>query len=144
MNPPQAYTCSLSWTPLPPPSPYHPSMSPQCTSPKDPVLNLDWMFLSFNMLSRFITVFLPRSKCLLISWLQSPSTVTEFQFYSRILLRTIAWETASQKAMSNFPREGGGEASLYVISAKEDVHSCTHLGRRSLLITRTRYLSQWF
>ena len=27
----------------------------------------------FNMLSRFVTVFLPRSKRLLISWLQSPS-----------------------------------------------------------------------
>ena len=25
MNPPQMYTCSQSWTPLPPPSPYHPS-----------------------------------------------------------------------------------------------------------------------
>ena len=24
-NPPQVYTCSPSWTPLPPPSPYHPS-----------------------------------------------------------------------------------------------------------------------
>ena len=29
----------------------------------------------FNMLSRFVTVFLPRSKRLLISWLQSPSAV---------------------------------------------------------------------
>ena len=29
----------------------------------------------FNMLSRFVTVFLPRSKRLLISWLQSPSSV---------------------------------------------------------------------
>ena len=57
------------------------------------------------------------------------------------LLRAIAWETASQKAMSNFPREGGGEVSLYVISAKEGVHSCTLLSRRSLLVTRTRYLS---
>ena len=28
----------------------------------------------FNMLSMFVIVFLPRSKCLLISWLQSPST----------------------------------------------------------------------
>ena len=27
----------------------------------------------FNMLSRFVTVFLPRSKRLLILWLQSPS-----------------------------------------------------------------------
>ena len=33
------------------------------------------MSLLFNMLSRFIITFLPRSKCLLISWLKSPSTV---------------------------------------------------------------------
>ena len=33
------------------------------------------MSLLFNMLSRFVTAFLPRSKCLLISWLQSPSAV---------------------------------------------------------------------
>ena len=31
--------------------------------------------LLFNMLSRLVTAFLPRSKCLLISWLQSPSAV---------------------------------------------------------------------
>ena len=30
------------------------------------------MSLLFNMLSRFVIAFLPRSKCLLISWLQSP------------------------------------------------------------------------
>ena len=34
------------------------------------------MSLLFNMLSRFVIAFLPRSKCLLISWLQSPSVVT--------------------------------------------------------------------
>ena len=33
------------------------------------------MSLLFNMLSRLITTFLPRSKHLLISWLQSPSAV---------------------------------------------------------------------
>ena len=33
------------------------------------------MSLLFNMLSRLVIIFLPRSKCLLISWLQSPSTV---------------------------------------------------------------------
>ena len=33
------------------------------------------MSLSFNMLSRFVITFLPRSKRLLISWLQSPSAV---------------------------------------------------------------------
>ena len=32
-------------------------------------------FLLFNMLSRFVIAFLPGSKCLLISWLQSPSAV---------------------------------------------------------------------
>ena len=40
-----------------------------------------WTFVSkvtsllFNMLSRFVIAFLPRSKCLLISWLQSQSAV---------------------------------------------------------------------
>ena len=40
-----------------------------------------WIFVSkvmallFNMLSRLVITFLPRSKCLLISWLQSPSAV---------------------------------------------------------------------
>ena len=40
-----------------------------------------WTFVSkavsllFDMLSRFAIAFLPRSKCLLISWLQSPSAV---------------------------------------------------------------------
>ena len=40
-----------------------------------------WIFISkvmsllFNMLSRFVIAFLPKNKCLLISWLQSPSTV---------------------------------------------------------------------
>ena len=33
------------------------------------------MFLLFNMLSRLVITFLPRSKHLLISWLQSPSAV---------------------------------------------------------------------
>ena len=33
------------------------------------------MALLFNMLSRFVIGFLPRNKCHLISWLQSPSAV---------------------------------------------------------------------
>ena len=37
MNSPQVYTCSPSWTPLPLPSPYHPSGLSQCSSPKHPV-----------------------------------------------------------------------------------------------------------
>ena len=34
------------------------------------------MSLLFNMVSRLVITFLPRSKCLLISWLQSPSAAT--------------------------------------------------------------------
>ena len=33
------------------------------------------MSLLYNTLSRFVIALLPRSRCLLISWLQSPSTV---------------------------------------------------------------------
>ena len=35
----------------------------------------EFMFLLFYTLSRFVIAFLPRNKCLLISWLQSPSTM---------------------------------------------------------------------
>ena len=44
------------------------------------------MSLLFNMLSRFVKVFFPRSKRLLISWLQSPSTVIHHEKYT--LLKT--------------------------------------------------------
>ena len=53
---------------------------PYMTTGKTVALTI-WTFvgkvvsLPFNMLSRFVIVFLPRSKCLLISWLQSPSAV---------------------------------------------------------------------
>ena len=49
MNLPQVYTCSPSWTLLPPPSPYHPSGSSQCTSPKLPV-----SFIEPGLATRFI------------------------------------------------------------------------------------------
>ena len=46
-----------------------------------PIALTIWTFVSkvmsliFNILSRFVRAFFPRSKCLLISWLQSPSAV---------------------------------------------------------------------
>ena len=46
-----------------------------------PIVLTRWIFvgkvmsLLFNMLSRLVIAFLPRSKCLLMSWLQSPSAV---------------------------------------------------------------------
>ena len=53
---------------------------PYVTTGKTVALTI-WIFVSnvmsllFNMLSRFVIAFLPRSECLLISWLQSPSAV---------------------------------------------------------------------
>ena len=55
--------------------------SPTLTSIHDHRKNHRWTFvgkvmsLLFNMLSRLVITFLPRSKRLLISWLQSPSAV---------------------------------------------------------------------
>ena len=53
MNPPWVYMYSPPWTPLLPSSPYHPSRSSQCTSPKDPILKLDWWFISYMILYMF-------------------------------------------------------------------------------------------
>ena len=39
------------------------------------------MFLLFYMLSRLVITFLPRSKCILIPWLQSPSAVILKDYY---------------------------------------------------------------
>ena len=46
------------------------------------------MSLLFNILSRLVITFLPRSKCLLISWLQSPSAVI---LYSHVQFKSFIW-----------------------------------------------------
>ena len=45
------------------------------------------MSLLFNMLSRLVITFLPKSKCLLISWLQSPSAVI---FYVLVIVCMVS------------------------------------------------------
>ena len=47
---------------------------PYMTTGKTIALTI-WTFVANDVFARFIITFLPRSKCLLISWLQSPSTV---------------------------------------------------------------------
>ena len=59
---------------------YGPPLTSYMTTGKMIALNIQTFVdkvisLLFNMLSRFVTDFLPRSKHLLISWLQSPSAV---------------------------------------------------------------------
>ena len=59
-------------------SPISSHCRPLQQSPKDcsiHLCNVCVMSLLFNMLSRFVIAFLPGRKCLLISWLQSPSAV---------------------------------------------------------------------
>ena len=73
MNLPQVYTCSLSFL-------YTPTLTSIHNYWKNLALTR-WTFAGkvmsplFNMLSRLVVAFLLRRKHLLISWLQSPSTV---------------------------------------------------------------------
>ena len=61
MNPPRVYMCSQSCTPLPPPSPYHPSGSSQCTNPKHPVSCIE-PGLAIHFLYDIIHVSMPFSQ----------------------------------------------------------------------------------
>ena len=62
------------------------------------------MSLLFNMLSRFVIAFLPRSKHLLISWLQSPSAVIlELQKIKSVTI-SIASHLFAMKGWDQMPR----------------------------------------
>ena len=55
MNPPRVYTCSPSWTPLPPPSHTIPLGQPSAPAPSIQyhASNLDWRFVSYMILYMF-------------------------------------------------------------------------------------------
>ena len=82
MNPPWVYTCSQSWTPLPPPSPYHPSGSSQCTSPEHPVSCIE-PGLAIHFTYGIIHVSMPFSQ--IIPPLPSP-TESKRLFYTSVSL----------------------------------------------------------
>ena len=65
------------------------------------------MSLLFNMLSRLIFAFLPRSKRLLISWLQSPSAVI-------LKLRKIKSLTVSIASPSICHEVMGPDAMIFI------------------------------
>ena len=63
--------------------------------------------LIFNMLSRFVIPFLPRSKHLLISWLQSPSTVI-------LEPRKIKSLTVSIVSLSTYCEVMGSDSMIFI------------------------------
>ena len=65
------------------------------------------MSLLFNMPSRLVITFIPRSKRLLISWLQSPSTVI-------LEPRKIKSDTVSTVSPSNCHEVMGPDAMIFV------------------------------
>ena len=75
----------------------------------DKVMSLLFFFfpLLFNMLSRLVTTFLPRSKRLLISWLKSPSAMI-------LELRKIKSGTVSTVSLSVCHEVMGPDAMILV------------------------------
>ena len=61
MNPPRVYMSSQTWTPLPPPTPHHPSGSSPCTSPKHPASRVEHR-LAIRFLHDSIHVSMPFSQ----------------------------------------------------------------------------------
>ena len=82
MNRPRVYMCSPFWTSLPRPSPFHPSGSSQCTSPKHPV-SCTKPVLAIRFLYDIIHVSMPFSQIIL----PSPSPTESIRlFYTSVSL----------------------------------------------------------
>ena len=88
------------------------------------------MSLLFNMLSRLLIVFLPRSKCLLISWMQSPSAVILEPKKIKSLTVSIVSPSICHEVM-------GPDATILVFwmsSFKPSFHSPLSLSSRGSLV----------
>ena len=91
------------------------------------------MSLLFNMLSRLVITFLPRSKRLLISWLQSPSAV----ILEPIKIKSDTVSTVSPVSPSICHEVMGPDAMILVfwmLSFKPTFHSLLSLSSRGSLV----------
>ena len=88
------------------------------------------MSLLFNMLSKLVIIFLPRSKHLLISWLQSPSAAISEP-------KKIKYVTLSTVSPSVYHEVMGPDAMIFVfwmLSFKSSFHSPLSLSSRGSLV----------
>ena len=109
MNPPEVYMCSPSWTLLPPPSPYHPSGSSHCTSPKHPVSCMSLcLMVSECFICCCFALACTNGKCEppgLIFFLRLPTPVTVFFFGVKHTSYFIVLDSASTVGLDNTEQE---------------------------------------
>ena len=77
------------------------------------------MSLLFNMLSRLVTAFLPRSKCLLISWLRAPPAVMLEP--KKIKYSIVHGVTKSWTQLSNFHFPSVNEPNIHILPPFQNV-----------------------
>ena len=114
MNPPQVYMCSPSWTLLSPPSPFHPSGSSQCTSPKHPVSCIE-PGLATHFIHDILHVSMPFSQIFLFGF-------SSVQSLSDVQLSTTPWTAAHKFSMLHCPSPTPGAYSTHVHQVSDAIH----------------------
>ena len=97
MNPPRVYMSSQSWTPLPPPIPYHLSGSSPCTSPKHAVSCIKHR-LAIHFLHDSIHVSVPFSQIIL----PSPSPTESKRLFSTAVSLSLSHIQGYRYHLSKF------------------------------------------
>ena len=115
MNPPRVYTCSPSWTPIPPPSPYHPSGLSQCTSPEHPVSCIK-PGLAIHFTHDIIHVSMPFSQIIPPS--PSPTLMGKLGSVSCGVPASFSWVLVCTMFCSSYVISGGSMVGLMSTSSK--------------------------